>query len=336
MVSLTLFRLAAGTALALCLVFTGCVDGVKVTNSESRTNWTLRQSPTEYDLYNVIWNGSEFRAVGFDGTMISSPDGISWKAFEHPEIFGSWPGHIAWSDKLSLYIVAGGENMLKTSPDGDNWTDRTSGFSSNNHFNGVAVIDTIIVAVGDEGVAVSTNGIQWTPQTLPQGIGLGGVAASDTLLIGFAYNGIYSSIDGFDWAQRSNEAGLLYGAAWWPDRNRWLAVGHLGLVMTSPDGIQWTRIDVGAGDYSTLFDVYPAGSTCYIVGSGNGPAEILSSHDGQVWSKLVLEDYGWLRGITGSPRRLVIVGNEGVILTKPRVFLPGMSGVKTSGELPWR
>jgi len=44
-----------------------------------------------------------------------------------------------------------------------------------------------------------------------------------------------------------------------------------------------------------------AGSTCYIVGSGNGPAEILSSHDGQVWSKLVLEDYGWLRGITGSP-----------------------------------
>jgi len=92
MVSLTLFRLAAGTALALCLVFTGCVDGVKVTNSESRTNWTLRQSPAEYDLYNVIWNGSEFRAVGFDGTMISSPDGISWKAFEHPEIFGSWPG----------------------------------------------------------------------------------------------------------------------------------------------------------------------------------------------------------------------------------------------------
>jgi hypothetical protein len=65
----------------------------------------------------------------------------------------------------NLYVAAGGNGLLYSSPDGITWTSRTSGFGSTT-INKVAYGNGLWVAVGASGtITTSTDGITWTART---------------------------------------------------------------------------------------------------------------------------------------------------------------------------
>src|SRR5579859_6486985 len=43
-----------------------------------RDTWTSQKVNTDQSLYSITWSGSQFIAVGYDNTILTSSDGHSW------------------------------------------------------------------------------------------------------------------------------------------------------------------------------------------------------------------------------------------------------------------
>lgn len=290
--------------------------------------WENVTSPVSTDLYDVVWNGSEFRAVGLDGKTVFSADGLNWAADSiRTDSLGSVHNltAIEWSATPSVYVAVGAANTIVTSAEGIDWIPRPSPYPDHHDFSDVVWFEDRFFAIGELGMVASTNGQEWTivlgDKTPLRTAAFGpALAASDTLLVMVAGGAIRSSPDGIDWTLRyfSDSATLFHEVEWWPARRLWVAVGHLGLVMTSPDAITWTRVATGSGEISSFMDVLAVDATCYLVGTSNGPGLVAWSGDGVQWEHVEPVPDHWLRAMAASDDRLVLVGYEGTILVKPR------------------
>jgi hypothetical protein len=105
----------------------------------------VMQSPpvTSNKLQAVAWSGSEFVAVGDLGTILTSPDGHTWRAQTSGTLVYLWD--VAWSG--SAFVAVGENRTILTSPDGCTWTAQNAGTSQN--LSGVAWSGSQLVAVGD-------------------------------------------------------------------------------------------------------------------------------------------------------------------------------------------
>lgn len=112
-------------------------------------------------------------------------------------------------------------------------------------------------------------------------------------------------IDVTTWLNRT-PAGLTTGlndVVW--NGSLFVAVGDLGKIVSSPDGITWTART--SGSTQRLNGVYWDGSRFLAVGDG---ATILSSADGISWTSLHTgEDGAWLKDVSYSGTRYVAVGS---------------------------
>ena len=77
-------------------------------------------------------NPQLFNAVGYSGTILSSPDGITWT-------YSTWDSQNYGTSKNlsgityggSTYVAVGWSGRILTSPDGITWTEQISGTSNN-------------------------------------------------------------------------------------------------------------------------------------------------------------------------------------------------------------
>ena len=67
---------------------------------------------TVQGLYFVAWSGSQFVAVGTQGTILTSPDGRVWTAQQSGTAKNLWS--VAWSG--SQLVVVGRGGTILTSP----------------------------------------------------------------------------------------------------------------------------------------------------------------------------------------------------------------------------
>jgi len=110
-------------------------------------------------LHGVAYGNGRFVAVGNEGAVISSEDGLGWTVRDsgtderlRAVIFGN-----------GLFITVGYAGTILTSPDGLRWTRRKSG--SDTRLKGIAFGDGTFVAVGWHGVVLtSQNGTKWRQQ----------------------------------------------------------------------------------------------------------------------------------------------------------------------------
>ena len=76
---------------------------------------------------------------------------------------------------------------------------------------------------------------------------LGAVAGSPSLFVAFsamADGKAYTSADGVQWTAHPTGAGpgvIFHGVAWVDSIKSFVAVGDGGLIVTSPDGVTWTK-----------------------------------------------------------------------------------------------
>jgi len=187
-------------------------------------------------ISSVAYGNGRWVAVGGQGRIAHSTDGISWTATVsmlptlgvHSRITSVAYGNGRW-------VAVGGEGMAH-STDGINWTAILAGAAGSTFtspMRGVAYGNGRWVAVGFGGrIAHSTDGINWTATSI-------GYEAADAVSTDFS--------------------SVAYG------NGRWVAVGNQGRMVRSDDGINWTAIPAGE-DGST----FPATRHINGVAYGNG------------------------------------------------------------------
>ena len=92
-----------------------------------------------------------------------------------------------------------------------------------------------------------------------------------------------------------------------------VSVGNSGTILTSSDGILWTKRTSGKWEY--LSGVTYGNGLFVTVGSLSGI--ILTSPDGNSWTKRTSGTSKYLRGVTSGNGLFVTVGFLGTILTSP-------------------
>lgn len=196
---------------------------------------------------------------------------------------------------------AGRTNSIMTSPDGVNWTSRTSPtyiFQSIAYGNGIFVI---VSAIGSRRIITSTDGITWNniTSTTPDSIAWRSVTYGNGRFVAVGDSGNYMySTDSSTWT-----TGVLTSNNWYAityGNGLFVATSITGTgnrVMTSPDGITWTS-RTSAANNNWMNITYGNGIfvACANNGSGN---RVMISQDGISWTCRNVLDYNYLAATYG-------------------------------------
>lgn len=218
-----------------------------------------------------IWRDFQALADQFGGTL------------------GSGPAQLPPNVRL---VAAGRSGKLATSPDGATWTARTSSFGTSNIY-GVCYSPQLrlFVAVGAGGkIATSSSGVVWAQVTSPTSTQINCITWSATLglfVAGVNDGSVLASVDGTNWTQYTTPFGStpILAIAWSPELSLFAAVGSpLGVVCTSPDGVNWTSRSGTLGTYPTGVAWNGVLGLFHICGGAGGSSAHGHSSDGITWA----------------------------------------------------
>jgi hypothetical protein len=205
---------------------------------------------------------------------------------------------------------------------------RFSGTSQPLH--GVAFGNGAYVAVGDNGtILYSTDSVTWIPEVSGTTNRLYGVryGTNGFVAVGDSASGtsstILNSADGITWMQRTSPvtnklSAICYGLG------RYVAAGSQGMIVTSTNAINWTKINTGApynfngADFEDVFPGEGVFADVFVVVGDSGI--IMTSPDGLAWTVRSSGTFSRLAAVsiyhvyTGM---VVAVGDSGTVVTSP-------------------
>jgi hypothetical protein len=308
-------------------VFVAVGESGAVLTSPDGDDWTLRQIP--YELTAVAYANNLFVALDYR-TILTSTDGITWT----PQLTNNSEGYLTGvAYGQGRFVVVSGGNLISSSADGIVWTEGPVA-----SLNGVAYGNGRFVAVGSDSTFISTNGTDWE-----QGgaIDASGLTYANGMFVSVGAQGaIATSPDGELWTEilspltvddlhRVIYAGGLFVAVGGeqsvfelgPERARTdsgVSVSPYATLLTSPDGVSWTRrSDNPWGDSGLNAVAY--GNGCFVaLGSHCGfrscSAIVLTSPDGISWTNSV--SFGLeapLVGVAYGNGTFVAVGSSDIV-----------------------
>ncbi len=246
--------------------------------------------------------GSLLELGNFNITLYASwfESGLTWTSG------GTLPNKywisVAYGNGLFVAVANGmgaGSTAVEISPDGINWI--TGTLPSSCSWNSVTYGNGIFVAVSGLGwqnkvfassnVVISQDGINWTAVTIPQFFHYPNWKS-------VAYgNGVFVAVSGVS----------LYGG------------GNVvsNVVITSPDGINWTPHATMPASASWNSVTYGNGVFVAIAGSGAGSTAVASSPDGINWTASTLPVGANWSSITYGKGTFVAVGDQQMEVTSP-------------------
>jgi photosystem II stability/assembly factor-like uncharacterized protein len=320
-----------------------------VASGDPLDNWQLRNPLPQKLITNIIANSitfgnNTFVAVGDNGYIATSPDGITWT---YRNVGTSYNFNAVTFANNTFVAVGDG---VFTSPDGITWTERAVPQPApecdwpkkpNAQLKAVTYGNGIFVAVGcvvcsvplDQiyeiryQILASLDGINWNwiyyiaPIEL-FACCLEDIAYGNGLFMAVGDFCVFTSSDGITWEDTNPEIltdytlhGITYA------NNRFVGVGEygsFGAILTTEDGgITWDKRLYGIT--TALFDVIYANNTFVAVGEN---CAIYTSSDGISWAPVdppPCSEYV-LRSITYGKNKFVAVGvneSKGFITTSP-------------------
>ena len=262
-------------------------------------------------------------ALTLSGLMVSPAHadtaGIDWT--KRTGIAGLWDAVAYGNGKFVAVSETSGQSQVMTSPDGITWTAQTAPLGS---WYGVTYANGLFVAVswsGDNSVMTSPDGITWTARTVPAGAAdaqWNSVTYGNGKFVAVASvgtNRVMTSTDGVSWT----EAIPVENNSWWSityGNASFVAVAQDGVIMKSPDGLNWLTVASTAGTWRSV--TYANGVFVAVAASGTNRA--IYSTDGENWTSSAL--YGSWRSVTYGSGMFVAVGannltNDPAIMTSP-------------------
>lgn len=182
----------------------------------------------------------------------------------------------------SVYVAAGANGAMYSSPDGSTWN--AINYTTSTNLNG-AVYSGTYTLVGDGGlILTSSDAVTWTPQIYGAQPNLNAIASNHVNLnVAVGDNGtIISSSDGVTWtaATSPSTTNSFYGVAYSAyNGGLWVAVGAQGTLYKSTDGLTWTSVTPPTPN--DLHGITTVAGMFVAVGSSG---TILSSVDGDTWT----------------------------------------------------
>ncbi len=334
----TAARSACALLMPLALFLVGCGGGgggdsaappAPCTAGSIGSCWTVRSSGPGNDLDGVASSPSLTVAVGQNGTIKTSADGITYQTL----VLGT-DEYLGVTYDGSLFAAVGG-TTLATSPDGVNWTTiplqiqayRVSGTATLRVLGTLALTVPAHILTPDNAAPVDvaciytmdstgnlafpatpcTNQVVGLIYTGSQyvAVGANGLAGSTTALL-------MTSPDGNSWTDRAppTSAPFLAGVA--TSGSLTVAVGAGGTILTSTDGASWTP--VVSGTTQALNGVSWSGALWVVVGDGG---TVLTSPDGSKWTVQNSGTKAPLLSVTHNGTRFVAVGSANTLITSP-------------------
>ncbi len=289
------------------------VSGYNVSvSTNGGVSWSSSSLFPNSALNGVAANNSVFVAVGDNGNIYASADGVSWTQ-RTPPTYNVIYWAVTWTG--NLFVAVGTYGQIATSPDGIAWTARTSGVAD--ALTAVAANGGEVVAAGTSGALIkSATGASWNR------VGTSAAAAASTSasVTAICWNGAeflaaqaYSdtwlvSSDGVTWTSRAIPNRFVYDLVW--NGSRYLGVTDGGSI-SSADGLTWTSASMPLGQY---YGVAWSGGKFLAVGYGG---HIASSADGSSWSSQVSGTTASLNSVAWNGSLAVAVGTGGTIVTSP-------------------
>jgi len=212
--------------------------------------------PTGNDLLAVRYLENEFWAMGAQGTLLSSPNGIDWAV---RSLGGSGSDYDNIQDLAygqGLYVAVGYAGSLRVSVDKDHWTLQAPPVP-NRTLRAIAYGQNRFVAVGDAGtILVSADAQTWTASA-PTTVGLTDIAYRHGQFLAVGESGtLLVSADGTRWQQRALPAtGEIYAI---------VEAGDSTLLLSDP--ILWTT-DGATWHSEPQEDHYFISQACYAEGA---------------------------------------------------------------------
>lgn len=289
-------------------------NGVYTTSADGLT-WTPALDVSISPFYAVFVVSGKTIAFGQNSSVILAGatrqevmQSGAW-AYAVGAQYATNPRVIAYNGS-DLYVAAGSNGTILTSPDGQTWTARFTGLKTN--FDKVAYLNGNWIAMGGNGsgtnLLTSPDGTTWTARIAGTGIyNYAAYGAGVYVVVGATSGNIYSSPNLVTWTNRNPSVcnDIIFA------NGLFVAVGNIGTCVTSPDGITWTSRSAG----STQFNRILYANSLFVAIGESGV--IFTSPDGATWTSRTSVVAGNLRDIVWNGSLFVAVGTSGVITTSP-------------------
>lgn len=324
-------KIVVGTSTPTTYTTTSDENGyfsITVATSSGGTAWTGRTAAFTETWRDVAYGNGRFVAVAETGTsqVMYSSDGITWATSTAAETASNAWKSVTYGNGLFV-AVGNGEsaltNPIMTSPDGINWTPRTSP-QATTYWVGVTYGEGKFVAVARSGarrVMTSPDGITWTLQDAAENNHWQFVTYGDGQFVAVACgttscgagsgNLVMSSTDGVKWharaaAEYNQWAGVTYGDG------QFVAVARSGTnrVMTSPDAVTWTpRAAATANSWWRV--LYGNGHYVAVAATTSTSTAVMTSTDGITWTpRSASAGHDWT-GLAYGDGKFVAVSSNG-------------------------
>lgn len=239
-------------------------------------------------LNDVVWTGKQFLAVGDEGLMMTSKDGIKWTETASPTKESMYRIIVA----KDTYYLTGSNGLIMSSKDLKTWKKQKSNTTLN--IGSIAWNGKTFVAVGSrmlETVALtSDNGTDWKPVSINRKTPDGSPAwnfsdvawGNGTFVITVRQNyhldlpyTVFLSSDGKKWTKAGTKyettkerdwSQSFYGIRYTGEQ--FVAVGTNGSVYISKDGKEWGREEIP--DSEQLFTAQFFNGKLYVVSAFGG------------------------------------------------------------------
>jgi len=259
-------------------------QGVILSSPDGKV-WTRRNSGVTDDFHRVTFCRDRFFAFTWGGVLSSSADGMAWSAMDTYAAGLGSPRTMLWTNGLFIAGATLNGYSILTSTDGITWTTRFGTFQP--YILDVTFGGGMYVAVGGANIIASSDGINWTNVAHP------------------IYSGSFFRV--------------AYG------NNTFAVVGYFAnsapsVIMTSTNGLDWTTRDPN-GDYELGTIAFGNGS--FVAGGGRGI--VATSEDAVNWTNRNsgVQDV-W--GVAYGRGTFVGVGPLGVIVQSDHFGPPQLTG----------
>ncbi|MCL2231128.1 MAG: hypothetical protein FWC01_08525 [Treponema sp.] len=263
---------------------------------------------------------------------------LTWSDIKDEKaMFSDKVKRIAWGN--NKFIAVGENASMAYSANGSTWTVITpeqNTFMAEEfkyNINGIVYGNNKFVAVGSGGrMAYSSDGIKWTGISYEQSTFLGDIYVItygnnlfvaygiDMVLVGNdpgrwesyeRYSKIAYSSDGQNWttAYRVKDGKYINQIVWGKDK--FVAVGQNGIIMNSPDGINWTIVAEETSGFNSGMnpglDGLTWGNDVFVAG---GAGQIIYSFDGVTWTPVEADQNVFRSGRTVYGIDNIVFGNN--------------------------
>jgi hypothetical protein len=273
---------------------------ITATAKDTNSAYTETSTLTTGTWTDVIWSGTKFVAVGYNGVnglYASSTNGDTWTNSTLPTVSSTFEYTTLAYNGTNQYVAliggSGGTRNIATSADAITWNGQVTALTANAYWKDLAFGNGTYVAIRGDSPAInwSTNGTSWTNVALAGGSGemsavaYGTIGATNYFVTVAGYStgsqvSSYSSNNGATWTSGST----MPSSDFWADvafgNNRFVAVaGGTGSTSTkaaySINGTTWTaatmpgaatrwnKIVYGGGAFTAF--AYNANRTAYSV-----------------------------------------------------------------------